>query len=302
MDPSLALLVSAMSFAVAGAVLALSTYVALWTGLLSFATVSFAAIGAFTSTWFLNHTDYGGVVAVLAGTALAGLAGLAVGRLFLKLDSHWLALATVALVLITRVLVVNLPEEFTGGSAGVVVPNSLERWHLVAILVVVCILLALLARSRFGVAAVTTREDPAVAASLGVPVRQVHVAAFGLSGLLGGLGGVMLASQLNFIDPDSFFIDLSVTVIASVVLGGAYHWLGSVIGAAVFTGLPVYISQYITQGQSIINGILLLIIIIWLPGGLVDPIRWRRFRSRRLADAAAADHEAAMTPHREGAR
>lgn len=296
MDPNLALLLSALAFAMAGAVLALSTYVTLWTGLLSFATVSFAATGAFTSTWFLNHTDYGPVVAVLAGTGLATVLGLAVGRLFRKLDSHWLALATVALVLITRVVVVNLGEDVTGGSAGVVVPDSLSRWHLLAILVVVCALLALLARSRFGVAAATSREDPAVAASLGVPVNRIHVAAFGLSGALGGLGGIMLASQLNFIDPDTYFIDLSVTVIASVVLGGAYHWFGSVIGAAVFTGLPVYITQYITEGQSIINGALLLAIIIWLPGGLVDPIRWRRFRSRRLADAVAPDHTDAMSP------
>ena len=43
----------------------------------------------------------------------------------------------------------------------------------------------------------------------------------------------------------------------------------------------MYISQFITQGQSIINGILLLAIIVWLPGGLVDPVRWRRLRARR---------------------
>ena len=55
----------------------------------------------------------------------------------------------------------------------------------------------------------------------------------------------------------------------------------------VFTGMPVYISQYISSGQSIINGVLLLLIIIWLPGGLVDPIRWRRFRAKRLANQTA---------------
>lgn len=294
MNPQLALLLSATSFAIAGAVLALSTYVVLWTGLLSFATVSFAAVGAFMGTWLLTNTDSGPVVALLAGTAAAGVLGLAVGRLFLKLSSHWLALATVAIVLITRVFVVNLGD-VTGGSAGEVVPQSLSRWHLVLLLVAVCALLALLGRSKFGIAAATSREDPAVAAALGVPVDRVTVVAFGISGAIGGLGGVMLASQLAFIDPDSFYVDLSVTVIASVVLGGAYHWFGSVIGAFVFTGLPVYISQYINSGQSIINGVLLLVIIIWLPGGLVDPVRWRRFRGRRLSKrSAAARSEATM--------
>lgn len=280
MNADLVLLQSATMFAMAGAVLALSTYVTLWAGLLSFATVSFAAIGAYTSTWILTNTQLGLVMAVLAGVVASTVFGLITGRLFLRLSSHWLALATVALVLITRVFVVNLGH-FTGGSAGEVVPESLGPWQMTLLLVVVCAVLFLLKRSKFGTAADTTREDRGVAAALGVPVGRVHVLAFGLSGGIGAVGGVMLASRLSFIGPDTFYVDLSMTVIASVVLGGAFHWLGSVIGAAVFTGLPIYISQYISQGQSIINGLLLLAIIIWLPDGLIDPIRWRRIQAKR---------------------
>lgn len=279
MSPELVLLQSAALFAMAGAVLALSAYVTLWTGLLSFASVCFAAIGAFSATWILTNTDLGMVMALLVAVLTSTAFGLIVGRLFLRLSSHWLALATVALVLITRVFVVNLGEA-TGGSAGEVVPQSLSSLQMVLLLAFVCLVLFLLQRSKFGVAAATSREDPGVAAALGVPVDRVHVLAFGLSGGIGGIGGVMQASQLSFIGPDTFYVDLSMTVIACVVLGGAYHWFGSVIGAAVFTGMPVYISQYISEGQSIINGILLLAIIIWLPGGLIDPVRWRRIRAR----------------------
>jgi branched-chain amino acid transport system permease protein len=86
-----------------------------------------------------------------------------------------------------------------------------------------------------------------------------------------------------------------------VVLGGAYHWFGSVIGAAVFTGMPVYISQYITAGQSIINGALLLAIIIFLPGGLIDPLRWRRLVERRRARAGSSPDDAASDRETAGA-
>ena len=282
MNPSLVLLQSATMFAMAGSVLALSTYVKLWTGLLSFATVSFAALGAFGSVYLYTETGLGLWGSVVVASLGSGVAGLVVGRVFLKLSSHWLALATVALVLITRVFVVNLGD-YTGGSAGEVVPYTMSIWQMLVLLVVVCAVLFLLKRSKFGVAADTTREDPAVAAALGVPVARVKVIAFGLSGAIGAVGGAMQASQLSYIDPDTFYINLSVTVIASVVLGGAYHWFGSVIGAAVFTGMPVYISQYITEGQSIINGALLLAIILFLPGGLIDPLRWRRLRERRRA-------------------
>lgn len=280
MSPTLVLLQSATMFAMAGAVLALSTYIKLWTGLLSFATVSFAAVGAFGSVWLYNETGLGLWGSVAVSSLASGLFGLLVGRVFLKLSSHWLALATVALVLITRVFVVNLGD-YTGGSAGEVVPYTITMPQMAILLALVCGLLYLLKRSKFGVAADTTREDPAVAAALGVPVARVKIIAFGLSGAIGAVGGAMQASQLSYIDPDTFYVNLSVTIIASVVLGGAYHWFGSVIGAAVFTGMPVYISQYITEGQAIINGALLLFIILFLPGGLIDPLRWRRLREKR---------------------
>ena len=174
-------------------------------------------------------------------------------------------------------------------SEGQIVPVKVEPWELVLVLALVCLFLARLARSRFGTAAVATREDPTAAATMGVPVRRIQIAAFLISGVIAGVGGVLQASLLRYIDPDTFYIDLAVTVIACVVLGGAYHWFGSVIGAVVFTGLPVYVNQFISQGQSIINGVLLLVIMIWVPGGLIDPLRWRRLRERRAAAAPAPE-------------
>jgi branched-chain amino acid transport system permease protein len=286
-----ALLQSATMFAMAGAVMALSAYVTLWTGLLTFSTVSFAAVGGYVSSYLIEYTSIGLVPSLLGGVAGGAIFGLVVGRLFTRLSSHWLALATVALMLITQVFATNLGK-WTGGSTGEPVLLDLSMWQMFLILVIVCAVLALLRRSKFGLAADTTREDPDVAAALGVPVVRVHIIAFAVSGAIGALGGAMEASQLAFIDPNSFYINLAVTIIASVVLGGAYFWLGPVIGAIVFTGLPVYISQWISQGQDIINGAILLIIIIWLPGGLVDPIRWRRFQERRRMRASAVAQDA----------
>lgn len=282
MNPSLVLLQSAAMFAMAGGVLALSTYVKLWAGVLSFATVSFAAVGAYLTVWLYGEGGLGLWSALVVSMLITGVFGLIIGRLFLKLSSHWMALATVALMLITRVFITNLGE-YTGGSEGQVVPYLLSLPQMAVLLTLVCVLMFALKRSKFGVAADTTREDPDVAAALGVPVARIKIIAFGVSGAVGALGGSMQAAQLSYIDPNTFYIDLAVTLIASVVLGGAFHWFGSVIGAAVFTGMPVYVSQYITEGQAIITGTLLLLIIIFLPGGLIDPLRWRRFRAKRAA-------------------
>lgn len=294
MNPSLVLLQSAVMFAMAGGVLALSTYVKLWAGILSFATVSFAAVGAYTTVYLYEQQGLALVPALLVSVTATGVYGLIVGRVLLKLSSHWMALATVALMLITRVFATNLGD-YTGGSQGQVVPFRMSLPQMALMLALVCVLMWALKRSKYGVAADTTREDPDVASSLGVPIARVKIIAFGVSGAVGALGGSMLASQLSYIDPNTFYLDLAVTIIASVVLGGAYHWFGSVIGAAVFTGLPVYISQYITEGQEIINGAVLVLIIIFLPGGLIDPLRWRRRREKR--NARRRDSEPAPTDH-----
>jgi branched-chain amino acid transport system permease protein len=84
--------------------------------------------------------------------------------------------------------------------------------------------------------------------------------------------------MLQFLSPDTFFINIAFTMIAAVVLGGAYHWIGAIIGAAVFTALPVVMQAWLPDIQDVANGVALLVIMIFLPRGLFDPraIRLRR--------------------------
>ena len=97
---------------------------------------------------------------------------------------------------------------------------------------------------------------------------------------------MLLALVLQFISPDTYFVNIAFTMIAAVVLGGSYHWVGAIIGAAVFTALPVLAQAIVPNFQEVANGIVLLLIMIFLPRGLVDPraIRLRRAR-RELGEA-----------------
>ena len=107
-----------------------------------------------------------------------------------------------------------------------------------------------------------------------------------ISGAVGGLGGMLLALVLQFLSPDTYFVNIAFTMIASVVLGGSYHWVGAIIGAAVFTALPVIAQAIVPDFQDVANGVVLLLIMIFLPRGLVDP---RAIRLRRAARKAAAN-------------
>lgn len=268
---------SAFEFVGAQALFALSTFVALWAGMLSFAAVAFGALGGFAAARI--DVDHGipFILSLLIGAAVGGVAALVLSLVLLKLESHWMALATLALILITRVLVLNLPS-VTGGSTGMSVPGKANDWWLVGVLLVVGWSLSRLRHSRFGMAATAVREDPNVAAASGIDIGAIRRSAFVASGVLGGLGGVFLANFLRYISPDTFYISLAFTMIAAVVLGGAYHWSGAILGALVFGLLPEFLRVYLAEGDEIVNGFVLLVVMVFLPRGLIDP---RRLRSRK---------------------
>ncbi len=272
---------STLAFAVVNAFFALSTYAVMSTGILSFATVAFAAVGGFLGVQLLNQF---GVPLWLAlpASALGGcVASLLVSVVFLRLESHWLALASLALILITRILVLNAPG-LTGGVNGLSVPLEAPLWLLLALLALAALVFWRLSVSWYGVAASAVREDPAVAASLGIGPKRLQLAGFAISGAVGGLGGMLLAMTLQFVSPETYYINIAFTMIAATVLGGSYHWAGAIVGALVFTALPVVMQAVVPQVQDMANGVALLVIMIVLPRGLVDPRAWRIRRALRV--------------------
>jgi branched-chain amino acid transport system permease protein len=276
---------STVAFAMVNSFFALSTYAVLAAGILSFATVAFAAIGGFLGAQIALNLGLG-VFWLVPVTALAGLvSGYLVAAVFLRLDSHWMALASLALILITRVVVINLPG-VTGGVNGMSVPSSITLWMLAVLLAVVAIVFYRINNSWYGIAATAVREDPAVASSLGIAPRRIQLIAFCISGAVGGVGGMLLAMVLKFVSPDTYFIHLAFTMIAAVVLGGSYHWAGAIIGAAVFTALPIATQAIIPEFQEVANGIVLLLIMIFMPRGLVDPRAIRLRKQARSPDGA----------------
>jgi branched-chain amino acid transport system permease protein len=218
----------------------------------------------------------------------------------IRLESHYLAMATIAMVLISRVFVVNL-DGLTGGAAGRLVPGKLATWAwLIGALAVSAYVLARLSGSRYGLAAAAVREDPAVAQTLAVAPRRIQFISFIISGALGGLAGVFQASFLQYIGPDTFFTALGFVSLAAVVLGGAYHWAGPIVGAIVFTILPQLLRGPMGDYDQLVTGVLLILIILYLPRGLVD-IRWVRLLQQRLARSSdrPAPHEPAPAVHAE---
>ncbi|MEJ5902564.1 branched-chain amino acid ABC transporter permease [Ochrobactrum teleogrylli] len=282
---------STFMFAIVNSFFALSTYAVLSTGVLSFTTVVFAAVGGFIAAQAVTHLDISIYLAFPLAAVGGGVASALVALAFLKLESHWMALASLALVLITRVTALNTPT-LTGGVNGLVVPMTVSPLDLSIVLAIVAFVFYRLYKSWYGLASRAVREDAAVASTMGISPYKIQFIAFIISGIVGGVGGAALAFTLQFISPETYFIGIAFTMIASTVLGGSFHWLGPIIGAIVFTVLPVTMQMIVPAIEDVAKGVVLLLIMIFVPRGLIDPraVGLRRAaRKRQKTEEGAAN-------------
>jgi len=278
----LALASSTIDFILAAAVLSLSSYVTMSAGMLSFATVGFGAIGGYCGARLMQNTSIP-LVLVVVIVALAGAVSSAlVAPALLRLKSHWFALASLALMLVVNEIATN-GGSVTGGTVGITVPAGITVWWGVGCLAAIVLIIWRLEQTKYGIATTATREDPVLAGAMGINTWRIQFWAFVVAGGIAGVGGLLEAGFLQYIEPNTYYITLAVAVVAAVVLGGTYSWFGVVIGAAIFTALPVIIQQYFVQGDEIVNGVLLILVMIYVPGGIIDPVRRRRklYRKKR---------------------
>lgn len=283
---------SVVEFVMLNAMFALSTFVALWAGVLSLAAAPFAAATGFVALVLIEDTSVGLGPVLIVGPLLGMAVAYLVGRVVLRLETHWVALSTIALVLIARVVVLNIPG-VTGGAAGRPIGRLVTTWHVFGALLLTAWVLMRHRRSRFGLAVEAVRGEPNVAGTLGVDVQQIRLSALVLSGAIAGTAGVLYAQMVQYLSPDTFYVQIAFTMLASTVLGGAYFWAGPIVGAALFTVLPEVLRQYFSGVENIVNGVVLILIMIYLPKGLVDPGRGARRRAERELRASTLAAEQA---------
>ncbi len=273
-----------------GALLALSVYLPLRCGQLSLATPGFYAVGGYVaallSTGVPAFAGSGAtsplpalVAEMVLGGALAGLIALAIGGPVLRLRGIYLAIATIALVEILRVLNLNLP--FTGGAMGIFgIPQPFahaEGYVLftLALLALACWLCQRLEALRLGRAMAAIRDDELAAACVGIDTPHTKLIAFVASALLAGVTGALAAHFFNSWNARAGSFDASITTLAFVVFGGSRLWPGPVLGGLVLTALPELLRP-VGDLRLILFGAVILLGPLFFPQGLVtaERLRW----------------------------
>src|SRR5256885_11048527 len=266
-------------------VLALSLTLLLgYAGQLSLGHAAFFGIGAYTSALLTLKLDWSFWPALAAAIALAGAAGWIIGRLALKLRGAYFVLVTISFAGVISLVSVNWIELTNGplGLPGVPAPE-LGRWSLrtkTAYYYLVLAAVALsytvsrrLVRSRIGRAFVALRENEALAESIGVDVTHYLVLAAVVSAAMAGLGGSLYAHYTRFVSPEVFLFTYTVTMVIMVIAGGKGTLAGPVVGAVLFTALPEALRLAASwQWQMLLYGLLLILLVFFLPRGIVPQI------------------------------
>lgn len=257
-------------------------------GALSLAQGAFFGLGAYVGGMLALHTGWEFTLTAPIATAVPVLVALLAGLPVLRLETHYFALATLAVAQVMLLLVVNAPD-LTGGANGLagvppvtVAGTHLSRglplagfvWGLVAL---GAALAARLKAGRFGRVLELAREDPLVAGCLGLDVAAARLSAFALSAGFGGLAGALAVHTQRVVSPDVLEFPVMVTILTICVVGGRGSIAGAVAGALLLVHLPEWL-RGLERAYLLLYGVGLLACIILAPKGLMGllPVRRRR--------------------------
>ncbi len=274
-------------------VLALSLNLLLgYTGQLSLGHAAFFGIGAYTSALLTLRLDWSVWPALACAVAFTALTGWLIGRLALKLRGAYFVLVTISFAGVISLVSVNWMELTNGplGLPGVPAPE-LGPWSLraksayyylvLAGVVLSYLVCARLVGSRIGRAFLALRENEPLAESVGVDVTHYLVLAAVVSAGMAGLAGSLYAHYTRFVSPEVFLFTYTVTMVVMVVAGGKGTLAGPLVGALLFTALPEALRLATSwQWQMLAYGVLLVLLVFFLPRGIVPALAaWRERRA-----------------------
>lgn len=257
-----------------------------YNGQISLGHGAFFAIGAYTAAILMDRFGVPYWATLPAAGVICFVFGFLFGLPALRLQGHYLALATFALAVATpQLLKYKRLEEWTGGVQGIVImkpdppfglPLSQDRWLYLFTLFVAIVLFVVawnILRGRTGRALIALRDQPIAAEAMGVNGAVYKSTAFGISALYTGIGGALGAIAVQFVAPDSFTAFLSISFVVGIVVGGLATLSGAIWGALFIQFVPNFADQISKAAPWAIYGAVLLVFIYLMPGGVAWMLR-----------------------------
>jgi len=260
-----------------------------YTGQISLGHAAFFGMGAYGSAVLTSHFGWPALAALAAGAATTGLLAFILARPVLKLKGHTLAMATLGLGIIIA-MVINNESQWTGGPDGLAVPafgllgmdiSGETQWYAVAAILLLLVTWGALnlIGSPAGRALQAIHGSEVAARVAGIDTTRFKVRVFVLSAVLASIAGSISAHYIGFITPNMAGFFHSIELVTMVVVGGSASIFGSIIGAALLTILPQFLSAF--EGwETVVFGMILILCMIFLPRGLVPSIAAKLRKAR----------------------
>jgi len=252
------------------------------TGQVSLGHAAFFGIGAYLSAIASVTWQWPLLYSFIFSLASVGLVGCLLALPTLRLEGHYLVMATLGFNIIVSILL-NQMDDVTGGPSGFpgipqlsigsfTIDSDLKFYMFIWSLFLILFALTLnLTDSRLGRALKAIHEKELTAEAMGIPSHRYKVAVFVLSAVYAGVAGFCYAHYVTFISPKTFDIFYSVQVVTMVVVGGMGSLWGGLAGTVLLTSLPEMLHQF-EDWYVLIYGLILMGVLVFSPQGLVPAI------------------------------
>jgi branched-chain amino acid transport system permease protein len=248
--------------------------VVLAVGQLSLGQAAFMGVGAYTGALLTVKAGAPFPLAMAGAALVPALIALVVGGPTLRLTGVYLAIATIGLGEITRIVFLNW--DYAGGALGLSgIPETGGVGAIYGTLAVALVALILVSRSRIGRAMEAMREDEAAAGVMGVNLPRYRMTALVVSSALAGLAGCLSAHVSSFIGPNEYGFETAVTILSYALLGGIGSPVAPVLGAAILTLLPEVLRP-LADFRLMVNGLIIVLAVLFMPRGILP---WRIART-----------------------
>ena len=267
-----------------------------YTGYVSFGHIVFYGFGGYVGLYFVNEQGWSIWAGILVGGIASGLLAFLLGKAILRLRGAYFALATIGINEAMRALINNL--DLFGGPIGMTLNFSVYKayggaaqalsmsFSIMAVLAFTAIIISHLVRtSKFGLSLQAIRENEDAAEVMGVIAPDAKTWAYVLSAIVPGMVGVLFFFKNGNVEPHTAFpLHASIELLVMVMLGGQGTVLGPILGAYAYQGMRGYLvtSSFFKDIQLSVSGVLLLLIVLFIPAGAIGWLRGRFPALRRV--------------------
>ncbi len=267
-----------------------------YTGYVSFGHIVFFGFGGYVGFYLLSVQGVSLWIAILVGGFSSGVLAFLLGKAILRLRGAYFALATIGVNEAMRAFINNI--ELFGGPIGLTLnfkayqayggaAKALEMaFYVVAALAFLAIIMSYFIRtSKFGLGLLAIRENEDAAEVMGVFAPDAKTWAYVLSAIVPGMIGVLFFFKNGNVEPhDAFPLHASIELLVMVMLGGQGTVLGPILGAFAYQGMRGYLvtSDFFKDIQLSVSGVLLLLIVLFIPAGAIGWLRQRAAILRRV--------------------